>query len=88
MSRDITYIDDKKPNQYRGYFENVHGEQTIFIFDREIAQATLYVGDADWETSWEVCDGSVPGLIMDRQELMWLRACWEAATTFDPRIKK
>lgn len=77
------HIDDKKPDQYLGYFENEFGEQTIFIYEQETARGTLYMGDAGWEDPYEVCNAIVPGLIMNKPELMWLTACWEAATAFD-----
>lgn len=81
------HIEDKKSGQYLGYFENEFGEQTIFIYDQETAQGTLYMGDAGWETPYEVHNGVVLELIMNRPELMWLRACWEAVTAFDHQIK-
>lgn len=74
------HIDDKKPGQYLGYFENMYGDQTIFIFDQATSRGTLYMGDAGWEESYEVLDGKVPGLIMNMPELLWLKACWDAAT--------
>ena len=27
-------VDDSEPNRYLGYFENEHGEQAIFVYDR------------------------------------------------------
>ena len=39
-------IDESTPNRYLGYFENEHGEQTIFIYDRTTKKGTLYMGDA------------------------------------------
>ncbi len=45
------------------------------------------MGDAGWEDPYEVRNGIVPGLILNRPELMWLMACWEAATAFDHQIK-
>jgi hypothetical protein len=40
------HIEDTSPNCYRGYFENEHGEQAIFVYDRASREATLYMGDA------------------------------------------
>jgi len=70
----------EKPGQYVGYFENEHGEQAIFVYDRPTRQGTLYMGDYDWETPLEVVTGGVPGLVISEGERVWLRTCWEAAT--------
>jgi hypothetical protein len=74
------YIDDVNPNLYFGYFENDHAEQAIFIYDRDSRTATLYVGDAGWQTPHAVIDGAVPDLVLAATELLWLHACWQAAT--------
>jgi hypothetical protein len=68
------HIDDLRPNQYLGYFENQYGEQAVFVYDR------LYLGDAGWETSHTVVDGAVPDLVLSETERLWVRACWQAAT--------
>jgi hypothetical protein len=73
-------IDDSKPKQYRGYFENAHGEQAIFVYDRAAKKGTLYMGDAGWDEPRPVKQGRVPGLIMGAEEQAWLAACWQAAT--------
>lgn len=73
-------IDDSTRGRYRGYFENEHGEQTIFVYDRAARTGTLYMGDAGWEHPYQVVDGAVPGLSMNGNERMWLAACWKAAT--------
>ena len=73
-------ISDEDPNQYIGYFENPFGEQAVFVFDGSTRTATLYLGDAGWETGHAVIDGLVPDLVLGEAELLWLRACWQAAT--------
>ena len=73
-------IDDADPDRYVGYFENPFGEQAVFVFDRGPRTATLYLGDAGWETGRAVIDGVVPDLVLGETELLWLRACWQAAT--------
>jgi len=74
------HIDDSRPGEYRGYFENEHGEQAVFVYDRDSNQAVLYLGDAGWETSHPVIDGAVPDLVLSEVERLWVRACWQAAT--------
>ena len=73
-------IDDSTANRYLGYFENEHGEQAIFVYDRTSRQGVLYMGDAGWERPHAVVDGSVPELILGADERAWLSACWKAAT--------
>src|SRR5436189_5463080 len=73
------HIDDLRPNQYLGYFENQSGEQAVFVYDRDSSQALLYLGDAGWETPHAVVDGAVPDLVLTETEQLWLRACWQAA---------
>jgi hypothetical protein len=73
-------IDDRSPSQYLGYFENQHGEQAVFVYDRDCGHAMLYLGDAGWETPYKVVEGAVPDLILSETERLWVRACWQAAT--------
>jgi len=67
---------------YRAYYENKHGEQLIFIYDRDAGQAVLYHGDMDWEPQ-RVREESgvimVP-LILHTLEREWLSICWKTAT--------
>jgi hypothetical protein len=72
-------IDDSSPSQYLGYFENQHGEQAVFVYDRDSRQAMLYLGDAGWEKPHQVLEGAVPDLILSETERLWVRACWQAA---------
>jgi hypothetical protein len=73
-------IDDSVPDRYLGYFENEHGEQAIFVYDRARRSGTLSLGDAGWEHSHAVVEGTVAGLALGAVEQAWLAACWKAAT--------
>jgi hypothetical protein len=73
-------INDRGPSRYLGYFENQHGEQALFVYDRDASQAILYLGDAGWEMAHAVVDGAVPDLVLSEIERLWVRACWQAAT--------
>ena len=64
---------------YIGYFENRHGEQWIFTLDRQTRAATLRGGDAGWNSQFNVVDGTIPGLVLDDDEQLWLRSCWMAS---------
>ncbi|TYP46776.1 hypothetical protein [Thermosediminibacter litoriperuensis] len=74
--------DDSK---YYGYFENEHGEQWVFIYDRRTGTAELRGGDVGWERVFLVRNGQVNGLILNENEKMWLQACWKAATVFSEK---
>ena len=71
------------PDVYYGYFENEHGEQWLFSYDRRSRKGILRGGDVYWEKSFEVRDGTVAELFLGREEWLWLRACWNAATALD-----
>lgn len=74
-------IDGNTPNRYHAYFENAQGEQLIFIFDRETDKGTLYHGDLGWDQPRPVEEGGkCPSVVLDEAEMLWLRACWMAAT--------
>jgi hypothetical protein len=73
-------IDDHSPSQYLGYLENQHGEQAVFVYDRDSSQAIVYIGDAGWETPHAVVDGAVPDLMLSETERLWVGVCWHAAT--------
>jgi hypothetical protein len=74
------HLPDLTPNQYLGYFENEYGDQAIFVYDRDASAAVVYFGDAGWQSPHAVVDGGVPDLLLSETELVWLRACWGAAT--------
>lgn len=71
-------ITDAEPNYYRGYFENAHGDQAIFLHNKVTNESDLFLGDAGWKR-FRVVNGNVEGLILSEEELTWLRACWRAA---------
>ncbi len=76
------------PGVYRSYFENQNGEQVIFLYDYEQECGTLYMGDAGWEHPYEVVDGKVPELTLNRPEQTWLSACWEASGALKRRASE
>ena len=70
-------IDGDNPNAYHSYFENMHGEQSLFVFRRDKKEAVLYCGDAGWQ-AFPVRDGIAQGLILSPDEETWLLACLKA----------
>jgi hypothetical protein len=73
-------IDANIRKRYHGYFENEHGEQAIFVYDYEVKEGTLWMGDAGWEKAFKVIDARVPELVLSRNEALWLYNCWITAT--------
>ena len=71
--------DEERAGRYYGYFENLFGEQIIFVYDRDTGTAHVYCGDAGWERPYAVHGGRAEGLILGSDELAWLAACWRAA---------
>ena len=69
---------------YIGYFENTYGDQWIFTFDRTTRCAEVRGGDVGWNTVFVVENGRVPDLMLNSEELAWLRACWKTAVTDGP----
>jgi hypothetical protein len=80
------HIDDRSPSQYLGYFENQHGEQAVFVYDRDSSQATVYIGDAGWAAAHAVVDGAVSELVLSETERLWVRVCWQAATANEQEV--
>jgi len=69
---------EQPPERYIAYFENTFGEQLVFVHDDGETDATLYLGDVDWEPR-RVSDASglpdVRDLILNREERTFLCAC-------------
>jgi hypothetical protein len=77
---DPPIVDGDDPNIYIGYYENPFGEQWIFTYHRKTRKSDLRGGDVGWNTVHAVVDGKVAGLILGKEEAIWLQACWRAAT--------
>jgi len=71
-------VDGNSSDAYYGYFENEHGEQAIYRYDRATGEATLRMGDAGWERTYRVREGRPLGLVLSGAEAAWLQACWLA----------
>jgi hypothetical protein len=64
------------PNLYLGFFENLYGEQWVFVFKRDTKEGVLYGGDIGWEEPSPVVDGRAQ-IVLGKEEQMWLGACWQ-----------
>ena len=72
-------IANEVEGKYFGYFENRHGEQWVFVYDRVAQTDALRGGDVGWDTVIPVREGQT-SIVLGPAEAKWLRACWKAAT--------
>ena len=63
---------------YIGYFQNRHGEQSIFTFNRASGEVRLRGGDVGRASARTVPDARVDGLILAAQGVAWLQTCGNA----------
>ena len=64
---------------YRSRLENRYGEVWEFEYDPATGEGILRGADVDWQ-EYRVLDGQVPGLILNDEEIRWVRSAWEEAT--------
>ena len=72
---------EQRPGRYLGYFENKFGEQLVFVHDDDEPDATVFLGDVDWEPRRVRDAGGLPDagdLILDEEERAFVGACWIA----------
>lgn len=72
------HISNADEKLYVGYFENRHGEQFIFTFNRETKEGRLRAGDLEWPNEYAVIDGKIE-MILSEEEQEWLTRCWKTA---------
>ena len=65
------------PSRYISTFANRYGEEWIFEYDHQTERAIVKGSDVDWQ-EYVVTNGLAVGLIMDEEELLWLRSAWAA----------
>lgn len=73
-------VDGDAKGKYTGYFQNMLGEQFVFVYDRETEEGLLWAGDWNWDNAVQVQAGVVEGVNLTESEQLWLQACWKAAT--------
>lgn len=79
-----------KEYEYVSYFENAHGEQSLFLFDADKMEVIVYIADAGWENPIEIpgsalvdnssSEGIGQGIVPSEPEIKWLQACKEAVS--------
>jgi hypothetical protein len=65
----------EKQSKYRSEYINEYGEEWIFDYNPSTRRGILKGSDVDWE-EYEVIDGRVDGLILNKGELLWLQKTW------------
>jgi len=72
----VPVYEEKDDGIYRGYFENEHGEQWIFTYNRKDQQLVIRGGDLCWKPmTYE----GITSLLLSEEEELWLKACIRAA---------
>ena len=66
-------------NHYSSRFTNRYGEEWEFEYDPLKQEGVLRGSDVEWQ-NYPVIEGQVPGLILNDEEIRWLRRVWREAT--------
>jgi len=66
-------------NYYKSQFTNQYGEEWEFTYDSLTKEGVLRGSDVGWQ-EYRVIEGRVPGLILNDEEIRWLRRAWAEAT--------
>lgn len=67
------------PRRYTSRFTNRYGEQWEFEYDLTKGEGVLRGSDVDWQ-EYRVVGGRAEGLILNNEEILWLRKAWAEAT--------
>jgi hypothetical protein len=70
---------DHKEN-YRSEFINRYGENWIFEYNYNTRKGVLRGSDVNWQPH-PVVDGRVGNLLLNDEELLWLRQAWKEAVS-------
>ena len=68
------------PAPYISRFTNRYGEEWQFEYDCSRAEGILSGSDVDWQ-KYRVVEGRALGLILNEEEIQWLRKAWLEATS-------
>ena len=67
------------PEQYVGYYDSGQ-RQLVFVFERGLWMAKVYLSSQPWEAHLEMRAGQMPqNVTLSGDETRWLFACWQAA---------
>ena len=70
-------------NTYTSEFANRYGGKWIFEYYYATGKGILKGSDVDWQ-SYDVVDGRAPDLILNNEEILWLRRAWHEAVGHSP----
>jgi hypothetical protein len=65
--------------RYTSRFKNRYGEEWEFEYDPAQREGVLRGSDVDWQ-EYRVIGGCVPELVLNNEEILWLRKSWAEAT--------
>ena len=68
-----------EPQRYFSRFKNRYEEQWEFEYDPHKQEGIVRGSDVDWN-EYRVTGGRAFELIMNEEEVLWLRKAWEEAT--------
>lgn len=60
-------------------FKNRYGEEWEFAYDTQTGVGTLRGSEVDWQ-EYPVVKGLAQGLILNEEDIAWLRRTWADAT--------
>jgi hypothetical protein len=69
-------------SQYNSRFTNRFGEKWKFKYDLLKKEGVLRGSDVDWQ-EYRVVEGLASGLILNDEEIQWLRKAWTEATAIE-----
>jgi hypothetical protein len=70
---------NREPATYASCFTNRYGEEWEFAYFQSKREGVLRGSDVDWQR-YKVIDGHAQGLILNDEEIQWLRRSWGEAT--------
>ena len=84
VNRDATDATGEPMYSFSSYFENIHGEMMVFLVERASGAVRLYHSDLEdkaytVEAFSETHIGISGGVLINKEEKLWLSACWEAS---------
>jgi hypothetical protein len=71
---------------YSTEFTNRYGEEWYFEYNHAMGEGILKGSDVDWQP-YRVVKGHSLGLILNEEELLWLRKVWTEATALSSVAK-
>jgi hypothetical protein len=67
-----------EPGRAFSYFENIDGEQWVYVYDLATRRGVVRSGKSGWDRDHAVAQGSVSTAPLNEAEQLWVRACWLA----------